>query len=159
MDITDENLFEAFRYEGTRKAFREKEKKVMKKVFLGGTCNESKWRETLVKNLDIEYFNPVVDDWTPDCMTEEIRQRSFCDFVLYVITPKMSGTYAIAEVVDDSNKRPEKTIFCFLKTDDGISFTPGQVKSLEAIGRLVFNNGGEHLPHLESVANYLNAKG
>ena len=36
----------------------------MKKVFLGGTCNDSLWREELIKKLEIDYFNPVVDDWT-----------------------------------------------------------------------------------------------
>ena len=52
------------------------------KVFLGGTCNESTWREGLIKALKIGYFNPVVDDWTPDCMAEEIKQREECDFVV-----------------------------------------------------------------------------
>ena len=41
-------------------------------------------------------------------MEEEIKQRAECDFCLYVITPKMTGVYSIAEVVDDSNKRPEQ---------------------------------------------------
>jgi hypothetical protein len=86
------------------------------KVFLGGTCNESKWRDELIKKLEIEYFNPVVDDWTPECMAEEIKQRKICDYVLYTITPKMTGAYGIAEAVDDSNKQPFKTLFCVLKS-------------------------------------------
>lgn len=33
-------------------------------VFLGGTCaSGTNWREKLIPKLDIEYFNPVVDDW------------------------------------------------------------------------------------------------
>ena len=86
----------------------------MKKVFLGGTCNESTWRNELIEDLKINYFNPVVEDWTPECMVEEIRQRETCDFVLYTITPKMTGVYSIAEVIDDSNKRPEKHCFVYL---------------------------------------------
>jgi len=35
----------------------------MKRVFLGGTCNNSKWRDVLIPRLKIDYFNPVVDDW------------------------------------------------------------------------------------------------
>ena len=97
------------------------------KVFLGGTCNESTWRDSLIKALKIDYFNPVVDDWTPDCMAEEIKQREVCDFCLYVITPKMTGVYSIAEVIDDSNKRPRKTVFCVLPTDGDLSFTEGQL--------------------------------
>lgn len=34
----------------------------MKKVFLSGTCNESTWRDELIKLLEIDYFNPVVKD-------------------------------------------------------------------------------------------------
>ena len=73
-------------------------KKATKKVFLGGTCNESNWRDILIKNLTIDYFNPVVEDWTPECQEEEIKQRKTCNFVLYCITPKMTGVYSIAEV-------------------------------------------------------------
>jgi len=34
----------------------------MNKVFLGGTCNESTWRDELIPMLEIDYFNPVVDE-------------------------------------------------------------------------------------------------
>ena len=77
------------------------------KVFLGGTCANSRWREKLIPLPKIDFFNPVVPDWTPECQDEELRQRRICDHVLYVITPAMEGVYSIAEVVDDSNKRPK----------------------------------------------------
>ena len=54
----------------------------MKKVFLGGTCNESTWRQKLIPSLEIEYFDPVVPDWTPECMAREIEERENCDFCL-----------------------------------------------------------------------------
>jgi hypothetical protein len=127
----------------------------MKRVFLGGTCAESKWRNILIPMLDIDYFNPVVDDWTPDCMAEEIRQRESCDFVLYTITKEMTGVYSIAEVVDDSNKRPGKTILCVLK--DG--FNEGQLRSLKSVALMVQNNGGKFFDDLKSVAIYLNGSG
>jgi hypothetical protein len=62
-----------------------------KKVFLGGTCNESQWRKELIPMSSIDYFNPVVPEWTPECMEEERRQREPCDHCLYVITPLMMG--------------------------------------------------------------------
>lgn len=126
-----------------------------KKVFLGGTCNNSTWRNDLIKQLKIEYFNPVVDDWTPECMNEEIKQRKECDFCLYVITPKMTGVYSIAEVVDDSNKNPEKTVFCFLKEDEA-KFTDAQIKSLDQVKKMVKENGGNVFDSLEEVATFLN---
>ena len=133
----------------------------MKKIFLGGTCNNSTWREKLIPMLTIDYFNPVVDDWTPDCMAEEIKQREGCDYVLYVITPEMLGVYSIAEVADDSNKRPEKTIFCFL-TEPIIGvggtkfFDAAQTKSLNAVGEMINENGGKWCTTLGDVANYVN---
>lgn len=126
------------------------------KVFLGGTCNESTWRESLIPMLTIDYFNPVVDDWTEDCMAEEIHQREWCNFCLYVITPKMTGVYSIAEVVDDSNKRPEKTIFVRLREDGDLRFTEGQWKSLGAVAHMVQCNGATALDSLERAAIYLN---
>lgn len=106
--------------------------------------------------LKIDYFNPVVEDWTPDCMEREIQERQNCDYCLYVITPKMTGVYSIAEVVDDSNKRPEKTIFCFESTDGDEEFTFGQMKSLGQVGNMVKENGGTWLNTLHDVLTFLN---
>lgn len=86
------------------------------KVFLGGTCNESTWRDELIKKLKIDYFNPVVDDWTEECYKEELRQREICDYCLYVITPRMTGVYSIAEVIDDSNKQKKLYFVFYLMT-------------------------------------------
>lgn len=128
------------------------------RVFLGGTCNESKWRDELIAQLlpGVDYFNPVVEDWTQECMAEEIRQRQTCDYVLYVITPKMTGVYAIAEAVDDSNKRPEKTIFCLLDTDGEDSFSEGQRRSLQQVKEMIQDNGAMVAISLHAVASWLN---
>lgn len=130
----------------------------MKKIFLGGTCNNSTWRDELIPKLKIDYFNPVVEDWTPECQENEIRERENSDYVLYAITPKMKGVYSIAEVVDDSNKRPEKTIFCILKNDNDEKFDESQIKSLNQVGKMVENNGGIWAKSLNDVADIVNDK-
>lgn len=126
------------------------------KVFLGGTCNESEWRNCIITMLEIDFFNPVVKDWTPDCMAEELRQRESCDLCLYVITPKTTGVYSIAEVVDDSNKRPSKTVFVRLRNDGKETFSEGQWKSLGALARMIERNGAAVFSDLKSAANYMN---
>jgi hypothetical protein len=131
----------------------------MTKVFLGGTCNESTWRNELKPQLRVEFFDPVVDDWNEEAQEREIVERENADLVLYVITPKMTGVYSIAEVIDDSNKRPEKTVFCFLHGDDGRYFDIRQIRSLNAVARMVKHNGGKVFQDLYSVAKYINAKG
>ena len=126
----------------------------MAKIFLGGTCAESTWRDELIKLLEIDFFNPIVPDWTPECQAEEIKQRESCDYVLYVITSEMEGVYSIAEVVDDSNKRPEKTLFCFLEE----GFHEGQIKSLNQVSKMVKDNGGKVFKELVEIAMYVNKK-
>jgi hypothetical protein len=135
-----------------------------KRIFLGGTCNDSIWREDFIKLLNtnkLAYFNPVVDDWNEEAQKNELLERVMCDFCIYTITPKMTGVYSIAEVIDDSNKRPEKTILILLKSDDDFKhiFPIDQWKSLEMVVKMVKRNGGRVYYSLESAAEYLNAIG
>lgn len=129
------------------------------RIFLGGTCNESTWRKDLIALLHThDYFNPVVDDWNMSCQMEEKRQRDKAEYVVYVITPLMLGVYSIAEVVDDSNKRPEKTVLCILDIDDGHKWTESQHYSLQAVERLVQDNGATVCTTLNGLARYLNER-
>lgn len=136
----------------------DKSKKI--EVFLGGTtAKDTDWREKLIDKLDVDYFNPVVDDWDETAYKRELRKRKTCDFILYVITPLMEGVYSIAEVTDDSNKRPDRTIFCVLKHDGHDkkkSWTPSQLKSLDAVKKMVEGNGATVLESLDEIAEFLN---
>ena len=140
-----------------------------KRVFLGGwgTCNGSDWRQRLIPMLTIDFFDPVVEYWTEECKQRELYERSICNYCLYVITPRMIGTYSIAEAVDDSNKRPKKTIFCVLQEDQTPdkmlfltaiykNFTKAQINSLNEVGKLIETNGGKYFTSLREVAEYLN---
>lgn len=128
------------------------------RVFLGGTCNNSTWRDELTPKLLVDWFNPVVDDWTEECYQEELKQREECDICLYTITPEMLGVYSIAEVVDDSNKRPVKTIICYLREANGKRFDDSQWKSLNKVASMVIDNGGRAFADLNVLARYLNSK-
>lgn len=128
----------------------------MKKVFLGGTCNDSLWRDEFISRLKIKYYNPVGDEWTPGMMERELKQREESDFCLYVLTPKMTGYYSIAELIDDSNKHPQKTIFCFLTEDAGTRFSEFQIRSLEQVAEMVKRNGAYYFKTTGEVLNFLN---
>lgn len=109
-------------------------------VFLGGTCNNSTWRNELIpllKNKGITYFNPVVDDWTPECQKIENWHKANDNYSLFVITKEMTGVFSIAELIDLSNKQPTRTIIMFMY--DG--FDKGQAKSLKATEDLAKSNG------------------
>lgn len=68
----------------------------------------------------------------------------------------MTGVYSIAEVIDDSNKRPDKTLFCYLNKDEDYMFDYGQTKSLDNVAKMVKRNGGKSFNSLEEIVKYLN---
>ena len=127
------------------------------KVFLGGTCAESKWREKLIPLLKCDYFNPVVKDWTPECQQIEENEKMGCNYHLYVITPKMKGIYSIAEAVDDSNNDMITTIFCVTREEDDREWTKEELKSFEATTKMLkMHRYTVVLDSIEEVAKYLN---
>lgn len=122
------------------------------KVFLGGTCNGYKWRDDLIPMLKCNYYNPIVKNWSEQDRIREVNERETSDYVLYVITKGMKGVYSIAEVVDDSNKRPSKTLFCVLY--DGIEKEMGH--SLKAVEKLLVENNVKTFHSLKEIADFLN---
>lgn len=124
------------------------------KIFLGGTVN-SDWRDYLIPKLKIDYFNPVVDNWDEEAQKIEELEKEKCDLLLFVITPKMEGCFSIAEVVDASNKAPEKTIFAVLNRDNGVVWNSKIEKSIQAVKKLVKNNNAYVFDSLEETIDFL----
>lgn len=124
------------------------------KVFLGGTCSGYKWRNDLIPMLKCDYYNPIVKNWGEEDRLREVAERENDDIILYVITSGLKGVYSIAEVVDDSNKRPHKVVFCVL--DEGIN--KQMLHSLKAVENLVYANGVYVCHSLKEVADYINSK-
>lgn len=127
----------------------------MTKVFLGGTCAETTWRDDLVRMIDVDWFNPVVEDWTPKCQAEEEYQKSaHCNVHLYVITSAMQGVFSIAEVVESACTPGKITILHVVPE----GFDKGQLKSLEAVAGMVRKQGGIAYidPDLARTARVLN---
>lgn len=133
----------------------------MSHVFLGGTCNESTWRKELIEMLECSYFNPVVEDWTPDCIEEEYKQKSIADYQLYVITPEATGCFSIADLIDASNKVPNKTLCALLgswNSNDSIEHEKliGKFKSFNECLNLAVSNGAMRFYTLKEIADFLN---
>lgn len=123
--------------------------KKINKIFLGGTCGDSNWRDKLIPALDyyeINYFNPVVKNWTSECIEiENAEKENLCNIHLYYIDKSMTGVYSIAEAVDSSYKTID-TFWCdeclqyhkssnvdyviFIVNKDG--FTDSQIRSFKA---------------------------
>lgn len=129
-----------------------------KKVFLGGTCADTTWREELIPMLKIDYFNPVVDDWDEECQNIENYEKKHDLWQLYVITPQIQGIFGIAEAVQSSRDDAKHTIFCVLKEHQGKAFDKPMLKSVEATANLIKTNGAYICNTLEEVADILNHK-
>lgn len=130
------------------------------KVFLGGTCSGRKWRDELIPLLKCEYYNPIVKNWSEKDRIREVKERENADIILYTVTSGIRGVYSIAEVVDDSNKRSDKTIFCNLYSN-GEKHLTGYRKqmahSLVATENLISQNGVKVFHDLKFVAEYINS--
>lgn len=130
----------------------------MNKVFLGGTANNSHWREELIKHLKVDYFNPIVEDWDEQAMAEEERQKwGPCNIHLYVFTPEQYGFYSFVELMDSLYYRD--TVFAFTE-----GFDKAKIKSLNAIGTKVhewkgtwlFDSFDGRISSMEKLAYFLN---
>ena len=110
----------------------------MSKVFLGGTCNGTDWRDKLIPLLKTEYFNPVVMDWTDKCIEIEEEQKKICDIHLYTITSAMTGVYSIAESVESALTHGITCVFFVMPA----GFNNWQLRSLNAVGGLITRAGG-----------------
>ena len=110
------------------------------RVFLGGTCNGTSWRDELIKDLKVDYFNPVVEDWTPEAQDNEMDEKeNKCNIHLYVITNKMKGVFPIAEAVDSAHNKKVDTILQVIPE----GFKDHELKSLKAVVDLVELRGGK----------------
>ena len=125
------------------------------KVFLGGTCNNSTWRDELIPQLKIDYFNPVVEDWTEECQEiEKDEKENKCDIHLYVITNEMTGVFSIAEAVDSVHNDKKFTIFYVIKE----GFDKHQLKSIQAVAALIDSREGYTFigDELDALVSFLN---
>ena len=108
------------------------------KVFLGGTCADSTWRNDLIKLINVNYFNPVVKNWTPECQQNEIAQKEiYCNIHLYCLTSSKS-IFSIAEVVDSVHNKDKITILHIIPDN----FSKIELKHTKAIVNLVKQRGG-----------------
>ena len=68
----------------------------------------------------------------------------------------MINIYSIFEVADDSNKRPEKTIFCVLLERNDQTFSVDIQKNFLKIKKDLIKNGVRVFESLEEIAMFLN---
>lgn len=128
------------------------------RVFLGGTCNETTWRDELIPMLQCDYFNPVVPDWNEAAQQNELKEREVCDVLLYVLTPAMTGVYSIAEIVEDSIMNATKTIVCLWGFPSTTARVDPKTHSVFAVMKMVQKYNVPVLTSLTDVADTINGR-
>lgn len=131
-------------------------------INLGGVCGNSNWREKFCKMIDtglVTCFNPVKNNgwkWDLNAKIEKQNRVNKSDFLVFVITPELSGYSSIASAVDYSNKMPKKVLFCALQEDNGKHFTSHQKESLKTVIDIIKDNGGKIFSDLQELARFIN---
>ena len=123
-------------------------------VYLAGTCNNSTWREELIKkfNKKVSYINPKTTNWNHEIEMKMRKEKQKCKYILYVITSEMKGILAIANLVDLANKSPEKLLFCYIKE----GFDEKLINSLEEVKFLLKEHNVKTFENLDEVAELIN---
>jgi hypothetical protein len=70
-------------------------------VGLFGTCGSSKWRDEFISAYDklrMSYFNPQVDDWTPELALVEAEHLANDKIILFPVTSETYAAGSLAEV-------------------------------------------------------------
>lgn len=142
------------------------------KLYLGGVDNKSSWKVNLLAKLfkevsptdnlyDVFNTEGAVYNDTEEKFREQSKHKDYADYCIYAITPRWTSVSLLAEVIDESNKRPDKTILCVLQEDiSGVPiskrrFEPIQMPELLEASEYVQGNGGKVFRSIDDIVSYL----
>lgn len=129
-------------------------------IGLFGTCGGSKWRDNFMSQYQafgIDYFNPQVANWSPECAEVEARHLAEDQIILFPVTDETYGTGSLAEVgfsilqaisLDD---RRDFVVMISPKLDDRLMANPDAAKESLRARALV----KQHLKKLRLANLYL----
>ena len=125
----------------------------IKSVGLFGTCGASTWRRGFVavfEEAGVEYFNPQVDDWTPELASVEARHLAGDAIVVMSVTGETTGAASLVEaglMVARAIMEPDKSFVLYVEPE--AHPTLEGAKDSNRARRLLL----EHLQHFGEVKN------
>lgn len=70
-------------------------------IFLGGSCNPTTWRQSVaipyLESNGITYYNPQVDNWTPELVKTERHAKQNAQVLLFVLDEQTRSTVSLVE--------------------------------------------------------------
>lgn len=124
-------------------------------IFLGGTCAGPDYRKLLIPLLTVEYFNPVVENWTEADAVKENEAKLEASANVFVITPAAIGSYSIAELTELAITS-DKPLYVMFMEVEGFTWNEHQVKSNTQIKKLLSKYDTLVFEDLELLAKAIN---
>jgi len=73
-------------------------------VFLGGSCNPTSWRTKIaipiLKRMGVAFYNPQVDDWSPELLAQEQQAKTEASVLLFIIDNDTRALMSMLEAVE-----------------------------------------------------------
>lgn len=113
-------------------------------IFLGGSCNPTTWRQNVaipfLEKNGISYYNPQVDNWTPEAVNLERYAKQNAQVLLFVIDKQTRSTTSLIEsaFMAGENKSLVLVIYPFEYSIVSLTDTSNQTSScIETKNRLL----------------------
>jgi hypothetical protein len=101
----------------------------------------------------IKQFNQQNRNINIELISSNESLKNQADFILHTFSPEFKSLQTIFNVVNDSNHFKGKTIFLVLNETDG--FTPHQIKSLKATGKIIKLNNGQWFDNWTDLLEFI----
>lgn len=96
-------------------------------IFLGGSCNPTTWRQKVaipyLETNGITYYNPQVDNWTPEVVITERYAKQNAQVLLFVIDKQTRSTVSLIESAFMAGDSRKLVLVIYPFDNDIVSFT------------------------------------
>lgn len=87
---------------------------LVNQVFLGGSCDPTTWRQDVaipfLEEEGCHYYNPQVEDWSPDLMKIEAEAKLTSAVLLFVLDSQTRALATLNEIIEFSVRGQQKVI-------------------------------------------------
>lgn len=125
---------------------------IARRVFIAGRGDYGNWRSD-IKRLLGEAVDTIESAGRGMINAQrDAFEKEHADSIVFVITPSALSTFDLANAVNESNKRPEKTIVCFLSAGSEWMHDPRRYAELAEIRAILEANGATCVNSLTEIA-------
>ena len=106
-------------------------------VFLGGSCDPTTWRKDVampaLDKAGVSYYNPQVDDWSPELVEIEAQAKATAEVLLFVIDSQTRAIASMLEAAELIGRRDVRLVVLDIEDGteiDGRAVTGRELKDL-----------------------------